>query len=66
MNLLGWFRRFRKRRPPAPEIQPFKFPIDLKPLEPKDPDMIVTESELSKTGMWRMFPWTKEKDEPKE
>jgi hypothetical protein len=49
------------KREAPPVIPPFR--PDIKPLEPKDPDMIVTESELSQTGMWRLFPWTKKKDD---
>lgn len=50
------------RRKPLPAIPPFQpIPLDFKPLEPKDPDMIVTESELTQTGMWRLFPWKKPK-----
>lgn len=55
-----------KRPPAALEIQPFRLPVDIKPLEPKDPDYVVSEVEMSETGMWRIFPWTKKKDEPKE
>jgi hypothetical protein len=53
------------KKPKAPEIPIYKAPIiDFKPLEPKDPDIIVEESELTQTGMWRIFPWTKK--EPKD
>lgn len=50
------------KRAAPPEIPPFK--IDFKPLEPKDPGIVVTEEEMTQTGMWRIFPWTKK--EPKE
>lgn len=51
---------FRKPKPlPIPPFRP-----DIKPLEPKDPDYVVTETEMTQTGMWRIFPWTKK--EPKE
>lgn len=46
-----------KKKPKPPEIPPFK--IDFKPLEPKDPDYVVEEKEMTETGMWRIFPWTK-------
>lgn len=62
MRWPGWLRRFR-RRPPAPEIQPFRLRDDLKPLEPKDPAYVVEEREMSETGMFRIFPWLKKKDE---
>jgi len=53
------------KREPAPEIPPYRPPnIELKPLEPKDPAYVVEEKEMSETGMWRIFPWTKK--EPKE
>jgi hypothetical protein len=54
------------KREPPPEIPPFRLPVDIKPLEPKDPGMIVTETEMSETGMFRIFPWLKKKDEPNE
>lgn len=50
------------QKKPLPEIPPFK--IDYKPLEPRDPDYVVEEKEMTETGMWRIFPWTKK--EPKE
>lgn len=39
-----------------------KFRPEFKRLEPKDPDIIVTEEELSQTGLWRLFPHKKPKD----
>ena len=62
--MIGWLRRFRRRPPPLP-IPAFR--PDLKPLQPKDPDYVVTETEMTQTGMFRMFPWLKpaKKDEPK-
>lgn len=61
MRLLGWLRRFRKPRPSAPQIPPFKLP-DIKPLEPKDPAYVVEQREMSEeTGMF-YFPWLKKKD----
>lgn len=61
MRWLGWFRR--RRETAAPEIQPFSLPVDLKPLEPKDPDYVVGEVEMSETGMFRLFPWRKKSDD---
>ena len=58
MKLFGWLRR----KPKLPDIppSPYRVPvIDLKPLQPKDPDMIVEESELTSTGLWRLFPHKK-------
>jgi hypothetical protein len=53
-----------KRSPPL-EIPPYR-PIDVRPLEPKDPDYVVTETEMTQTGMFRIFPWLKDKNKPKE
>lgn len=49
----------KRELPPA--IPPFR--PDIKPLEPKDPAYVVEEAEMTQTGMWRIFPWTKKKDE---
>lgn len=49
---------------PLPEIPPFK--IDFKAPQVKDPAYVVEEAEMTKTGMFRIFPWLKERDEPKE
>lgn len=55
------------KREALPEIPPSPYRvIDVKPLEPRDPDYIVTETEMSQTGMFRIFPWLKKKDEPTE
>jgi hypothetical protein len=56
-----WFRN----KPTQPAIQPYR-PVDIKPLEPKDPAYVVTETEMSQTGMFRIFPWLKKKEETKE
>lgn len=49
------------KREPPPAIPPFR--PDIKPLEPKDTAYVVEEAEMTQTGMWRIFPWTKKKDE---
>lgn len=53
------------KRPPPPEIPPYQPPIalDFKPLEPRDPAYVVEEKEMSETGMFRIFPWLKKKEE---
>lgn len=51
-----------QKRTPPPEIPPFK--MDFKAPQVKDPAYVVEEKEMSETGMWRIFPWTKK--EPKE
>jgi hypothetical protein len=51
------------KREPQPEIPQFRLPIDIKPLEPRDPAYVVEERDMSeKTGMF-YFPWLKKKDE---
>ncbi len=50
---------WRKPKPPAIPKYPLP-PIVVKPV-PKDPDYVVTEEEMSQTGMWRLFPWKKPK-----
>lgn len=54
------------KRPPPPAIPPSPYRPDIKPLEPRDPAYVVEEAEMTQTGMWRIFPWTKKKDEPKD
>lgn len=49
-----WFRS----KPKPPEIPPFA----IKPLVPKDPDYVVSEEEMTQTGMWRLFPFKKPKE----
>jgi hypothetical protein len=44
-----------ERKPTPPEIPPFK--LDFKPIEPRDPNYVVEEKEMSETGMFRLFPW---------
>ena len=60
--MIKWFRR----KPKPPEILPFaedpRPRPDIKPLQPKDPDYVVTETEMTQTGMFRIFPWLKKKD----
>lgn len=51
-----WFRK----KPSAPAIPAYQ-PIEFKHLEPKDPAYVVTEKEMSETGMFRLFPWKKPK-----
>lgn len=46
-------------------IPPYQ-PLPIKPVEIKDPAYVVTETEMTQTGMFRIFPWLKKKDEPKE
>jgi hypothetical protein len=58
---MGWCWPWSKRSPPLPAIPPYR--PDIKPLEPKDPDYVVEETEMSQTGMFRIFPWLKKKDE---
>lgn len=57
--------RWPWQKRPQPEIPPYR-PIEFKHPEPKDPDYVVTETEMSQTGMFRIFPWLKKKDEPKD
>jgi len=52
------------KKPKLPDIPPHRIELDFKPLEPKDPGIVVTEEEMTQTGMWRIFPWTKK--EPKD
>lgn len=59
MRWFGWFRA----KPVQPEIPGFTLPVDIKPLEPKDPDYVVGEVEMSETGMFRLFPWRKKSDD---
>ena len=66
--MIRLFRLFR-RKPKLPEILPFaedpRPRPDIKPLQPKDPDYIVEQREMSEqTGMF-YFPWLKKKDDPK-
>ncbi len=51
--------RWWRRKPQAPQIPPYQPPV-IKPLEPKDPDYVVTEQELTQTGIFRLFPWKKD------
>jgi hypothetical protein len=51
-----------QKKQQQPEIPPFR--PEIKPLEPKDPDYVVTETEMTQTGMFRIFPWLKK--EPKD
>lgn len=59
-----WFRK----KPKLPDIppSPYRLPtVDIKPLQPKDPDYVVEQREMSEeTGLF-YFPWLKKKDEPK-
>jgi hypothetical protein len=58
--------RLFRRRPKLPDIppSPYRAPaVDIKPLQPKDPDYVVTETEMTQTGMFRIFPWLKKKDD---
>lgn len=48
-------------KPDLPAIPQFR--PDIKPLEPKDPAYVVTEEEMTQTGMFRIFPWLKKKEE---
>ena len=49
-------------KPKPLPIPPFR--PHIKPLEPKDPDYVVEETEMTQTGMFRIFPWLKKKQEP--
>ena len=54
-----WSKPWAKvKRPEIPAFKPIP-PVQVQPLQPKDPDIIVTESELTQTGMWRLFPHKK-------
>lgn len=54
---MTWFRK----KPPTPAILPYA-PLPLfQPPKPKDPAYVVTEKEMSETGMFRLFPWKKPK-----
>lgn len=61
--MFNW-KFWRKKQPLLPTIPPYVPPI--KPLEPKDPDYVVTETEMSQTGMFRIFPWLKDKHKSKD
>lgn len=62
---MRWFGWFRRKPIVRVAIQPFRLPDDFQPLRiPKDPAYVVTEAEMSKTGMFRMFPWLKKEASP--
>jgi hypothetical protein len=58
--IFRWFRK-KPKRPDIPPHRPIE--IDYKPPQPKDPDYVVTETEMTQTGMFRIFPWLKKKDD---
>lgn len=47
-----------KRPPPAPEIPPYAPPVNIKPIEPKDPGIVVDEvdtTDMSATGIHKAW-----------